>query len=302
VAKPSPIDNLDADTPLDEAARRALAARLSDVRGWEEPVAYRRDADAVHDMRVATRRLRAAIALFDDGSPAVEEAEVEVRRLGDALGHVRDRDVQIEWLQGVLGGSVGAPERVGIEQLLEERRQELPAHEQALQQVLGRWRSEVAPRLEQAFAAVVGDGRLGGGGPRKHLRRRLRTVDERINYVLISADPHTAHKLRIGVKKLRYDAELLEPAFGEVTGALLQALQPLQETLGDLHDRDVRLPLIERFLVRCPSAAQPGAIFLLAADLNDRDRLAAELTVDLRHWQLEGRGKRLRQSLRRGAQ
>jgi CHAD domain-containing protein len=303
VAKPSPIDNLNADTPLDEAARRALAVRLADVRAWEERVAYHRDADSVHDMRVGTRRLRAAIALFDDGSEALEEAEVEVRRLGDALGNVRDRDVQIEWLEGVLTGPVDASERVGIEQLLAERREELPAYEQALTQVHGRWRTEVVGRLEQTFARVSGRGRLGGAGPRKHLRKRLLTVDERIDLVLASsANAYTAHRLRISVKKLRYDAELLDPALPDVTGPLLQALQPLQETLGDLHDRDVRLPLIERFLVRCATHAQPGAIRLLAMDLAERDRLAAELTVDLRHWQAEGRGKRLRQSLRRDQQ
>src|SRR6266542_1476776 len=56
MAKPAPIDGLDADTPLTEAAQQSIAARLGDVRQYEKQErSDTPDPDEVHDMREATR-------------------------------------------------------------------------------------------------------------------------------------------------------------------------------------------------------------------------------------------------------
>ncbi len=58
------------------------------------------DIDALHDMRVATRRLRAALEIFGPCLPrrSCAAALAEIKQLADALGERRDRDVQIQWL------------------------------------------------------------------------------------------------------------------------------------------------------------------------------------------------------------
>ena len=53
------------------------------------------------------------------------------------------------------------------------------------------------------------------------------------------------------------------------------------------NDCDVRLPIIQRFLSKCESDEQPGAVRLLHEELTRRDRLAAELTLELRRWKGE---------------
>jgi CHAD domain-containing protein len=116
---------------------------------------------------------------------------------------------------------------------------------------------------------------------RKRLGARLRDVRKKIKATLAANDARTAHKLRIGVKKLRYVAELCQPAFPDQMAGLLDRLAPLQETLGELHDADVHLPLVEKFLVRADGVAQPGALALLRGEMARRDRLAAQLSVEL---------------------
>jgi CHAD domain-containing protein len=295
MARPSPIEGLDARTPLAEAAPRALVARLDDVRRLADRVAQARDADGVHDLRVATRRLRAALGLFARDHA---DARAEVKRLGDALGHVRDLDVQLEWLDGAAHDERPPDEKTGVRALADARRRELPAHERALTVELEQFRSNVAPRLAEELALVGGTGRLGGRMLRNRLRRRLRRVERAAEDALESSDARTTHLLRIAVKKLRYDAELLEAAHPDETSAILDALVPLQETLGDLHDRDVRLELLVRFVARAGAEAWPGAIALVADDLTERDRLAGELKTELRRWEQERLVRAFRQSLK----
>jgi CHAD domain-containing protein len=293
--RPSPIDGLDARTPVDEAARRSLAARLLDLRHNVDGLLRERTPDSVHDTRVAARRLRAALELF--AGRALSGAVDAVRNFGKALGAVRDLDVQLEWLAEAARG-VSPAERVGIAALADERRRELPPLETALGHELRRFSAEVLPPLDAALAHIGGRGTLAGRRMRRALRRRLRGLQARADAALPAPDAHRAHRLRIAVKKTRYLGELLVPALPDPVGALLGELTPLQELLGDLHDRDVRLPLVEAFLVRASAEQQPGGVALLRQALGERERLAAELSVDLRRWHADRVARALRRALK----
>jgi CHAD domain-containing protein len=283
MAKPSPVEGgLFPETPVAQAAQRALASRLKDVRQYEDQVLTSRDVDAVHDMRVATRRMRAAIALFGMDTD-LEEARVEVKRLGDALGDVRDLDVMQEWLKDARKQHGPAAEP-GIDQLHGDFESQRADPEHAMRTAVERWRGDVAERLAAQFAAAGGPGKLAGHRERSRLRKKLKRLGADMAATLESMDPHTAHQLRIRAKKLRYHAELLADALPDVCPALLDRLQPLQELLGDLHDADVRRPLIERFLINAEPAHQAGALALLRHSLEVRDKLAGDLTAELRHW------------------
>lgn len=195
-----------------EAAPRVLAARLEDVHAEAGGAAALRE-QSVHAMRVATRRLRAALQLF--GAPRAVSREL--KRLQDALGAVRDAQLHARWL--------GA---------------ELPRRGARLQAELRRFRSRTAREVAQLTLSPRG--RLGGHRMRRKLRRKAQAV-----FALVAVrplDPEGAHRLRIAVKKLRYCAELLRKALR--LGALLDELEPLQEALGELHDLDYRRTLDPR--------------------------------------------------------
>lgn len=279
MSKPAPIEGLDARSTMDEAARRSIEARLGDVRKFEDKLGGAVDADDVHDMRVASRRLRAALELFDRKRQLCA-AHDAVEALGDALGQVREMHVQLAWLRDELSAA-SERDKVGLQALAAERDAKLPRRIERLQLALGTWREDGVPTVEAALGSLSVGGRLGGHRVRRRLSRRLKDTRRRAAAALKSMDPRTAHKLRIGAKKLRYLAELTQPAFPDEIGALIDRLEPLQETLGELHDADVHIPIVEKFLVRADALQQPGALVLLRSEMAHREEQAAALAEAL---------------------
>jgi CHAD domain-containing protein len=119
VAKAKPIPDLSAERSYAEAAARIVSVRASELTEQAQGVLDTGDIERVHDMRVATRRLRAALEIFEPCFPAKSYDEVlgQVKRLADALGERRDRDVAITTLSG-FGDQMAAPDRRGIESLV----------------------------------------------------------------------------------------------------------------------------------------------------------------------------------------
>lgn len=83
------------------AAARAVEVRSEEVFQQAEGVLDLDDIEGVHDMRVATRRLRAALEVFETCFPRKQHRKAlkRVKALADALGGRRDLDVEIELLQ-----------------------------------------------------------------------------------------------------------------------------------------------------------------------------------------------------------
>src|SRR3954463_7069644 len=124
MAKARAVD-LDPFAPFGEAAQRIIAVRGDELFEHSAGVLDTSDIERVHDMRVATRRLRAALEVFSDAFGAGELKPVlrDVKRLADALGERRDPDVHIEEFTK-LRAEVAAPDQPGVDLLLESLREE----------------------------------------------------------------------------------------------------------------------------------------------------------------------------------
>lgn len=84
------------------------------------------------------------------------------------------------------------------------------------------------------------------------------------------------HELRIAAKRLRYTLELFGIAFADPGAALIKKVKAIQEELGELHDHDVRIALIEDELAKLAAEqAQETAAAVRAADAPTRDAVAA---------------------------
>jgi CHAD domain-containing protein len=125
VAKAKPIPDLSADDAYADAAAKIVEVRTGELIEHSEGVLDTGDIERVHDMRVATRRLRAALEIFEPCFPARQYGEAlgEVKRLADALGERRDRDVAIAALHA-FGDQMPAPDRRGISSLIDQLRGE----------------------------------------------------------------------------------------------------------------------------------------------------------------------------------
>lgn len=221
MASSGKVHGLDADTPLRTAAERLLQARLADVRAAEARAARKLDPEMVHDLRVACRRLRAAIKMF--GKKKLRAMDARIEHLQDVLGEVRDTQLRIEWVNR----HGGDPRR---------HRARLGKAEAHLRKALALWTRRSEPQLIRALSSVHRGGKLGGRRTRKRLRKRVSRLVEALG-ARAPLEPSAAHRIRIASKKLRYVAELLRDAFD--VEAAVDALSDLQTALGDLHDSDV---------------------------------------------------------------
>jgi CHAD domain-containing protein len=266
MAKPQRIRGLARTVPLAEAARRILAARLSDVTRWEEGLPA---LEAVHGMRVASRRLRQALKLF-----GLKELDGPVKQLQDALGGLRDLQLQADWL---------APRD---RRLQRQRVQLVPKAQQQLQRAVRVFRLKTLPAILESTQKLSARGKLGGHKMRKRLGKRIDRFDDRLQAALKNPKPRPMHRLRIAAKQLRYTCELLESAFSAARGLLVE-LAPLQQSLGDLHDADVRIELLSRH----------GRRALVREEQEARDKLAALIGKELSRWQTQNVSKSALQAL-----
>jgi CHAD domain-containing protein len=127
MAKARDIDGLHPDMAFRDAALVTVRVRAEEL--WEQSVDVldTTDIERVHDMRVASRRLRAVLEIYAPCFPRHEHRAVlkDVKALADALGARRDPDVQLEDLDG-LAGALDPADGPGLEymraQLTEQQR------------------------------------------------------------------------------------------------------------------------------------------------------------------------------------
>jgi CHAD domain-containing protein len=197
-----------------------LSAQLSEVEQRESALP---EKTAVHEMRVATRRLRAALRVL-----RLKELDPHVKRLQDALGKVRDLQLQVDWLDG------------RDLALRRARAASLRKAEQALARELRRWRSEGLPALFRVSGETAASSRKVA----KMLRKRLARLEERLERARRRLTPQALHRARISVKQVRY---LLAAAKSLPKKAIsLRSDLKTRATLGELHDVDVRIDLLKR--------------------------------------------------------
>jgi CHAD domain-containing protein len=125
MAKARPIDGLEAEGPYAAAAAKVVAVRAREVADHSRGVLDVTDIERVHDMRVATRRLRAALEIFEPCFPPEqhEQALSQVKAVADALGQRRDADVTVAALERFAAG-LAAPDRPGVASLVAKIRAE----------------------------------------------------------------------------------------------------------------------------------------------------------------------------------
>jgi inorganic triphosphatase YgiF len=233
--------------PLDpEATVAASFARIAEsvmehLLSNQPAVLRGEEAEGVHQMRVAVRRLRALLVLF---GPLLERRtrgrfEEELRHLGDCLGAARDWDVFAdETLPGAAADGVAVGLVEALQAAAETRRH--AAHQAAKKSIgapsfarfalaFGAW-----SRCEVAAVARDGDRAIGELAPdlldrlERKLARRLGDIDR--------CDPASLHAARKSAKKLRYAVEYFSALFGPEATRYAKRCTRLQNRLGVLND------------------------------------------------------------------
>ena len=243
------VPGVDSTTPLSAAAPAILATKAAPLFQLEGAARSGADADAVHDMRVASRRLREAWRLF---SPLYDESAsagwfASIRRVTRTLGPVRDSDVFIEAFSELCEG-IGEGGRRAIAFLVGHR---LGQRERQLEELnaelarldLGRARKQFA-KLTRTVAKSAHSQRPLADFAHAAVAERAAVVFGLQPDALAEENVSLQHALRIDYKRLRYAVEALAPCYGDEFDAIHAVLTAFQDALGDLHDRHLFLDLV----------------------------------------------------------
>ena len=238
--------------------------------------------EVVHDVRVATRRLRTALrsfsSLVDLDAEARTEVEEDLRWLARQLSGIRDADILRQNLDERLAALpdelVMGPVREEIATTLSDARraalaelaaeQDSPRYRQ-IRETVSRWR-HTPPLTDDAGQQIEVQGREILARRRSRARQRLATA---------SVDPSQTHEARKAVKRLRYTADVLAPVIPEAR-KLAKRAKRLQRRLGSHQDAVVEVEFL-RAQARTfgPRAGSNG--FVYGVLLAEAERRATEV-------------------------
>jgi CHAD domain-containing protein len=287
------VDQVDRTSSVGSVVQASIAGALDrildhDCRLRLDP--SRPDPHAVHQARVATRRLRSDLKTLGPVLDPVWSAHIrsELKWLGTVLGQVRDVDVLAEHLAENQGD--GPTDTEGRRELRTHLTNQRTIASQALGHALGadRYLDLLDGLHTGANAPPFHDGPLPGGGNRRvgaddlarhDLRllvgHRWRALRRKVRKAGRRPTDRQLHQVRIGAKELRYAAEMATPIVGGAARRTAKSAEQLQTVLGEHHDAVTA----EVWLRRAASGVAPAAAFTAG-------RLAAERRRDqkkLRH-------------------
>lgn len=240
------------------------------------------DREQVHRMRVASRRLRAALPVFSScfGKDRYRTWFSDIRGITSALGRARDLDVQIIFLEDLQRRALaGALPRVQPDESRQIGRgvgiirSGLLSERKKLQSRVG----EIGALLEtdrfREFEEVLAKMAARKGKEKGSIERRaIKQLEKRTGGVIFFerwvTDPGAVarhHEMRIAVKKLRYTMEIFDRYYRGFFKAPLRKIKRLQEILGIMHDCDVWIGWLPVFAGRAKRRRKTGGDDLEAA-------------------------------------
>ncbi len=229
----------------------ALRQEIAGVRQGE-------DIEAIHRMRVASRRLRSALPLFETCYAARYRTGWRngIRQVTSALGQARDTDVQIERLDNFFCGIEELRCRPGIRRLvlrLKQKRVRLQAKVgQALDELEKKRLLEAMDQQNQSRTGAQLPGEPYTFGLYRLAKESILDLLKKfLDYEPFIHNPDAVaelHAMRIAAKQLRYTLEIFAPLYPNELKNPIQAVKTAQEMLGEIHDCDVWAIILPQFL------------------------------------------------------
>jgi CHAD domain-containing protein len=262
MAKAKEIAGIDCTRQASEVVPLVLGARIEEMCSLRTRALEFSDPEGVHDIRVASRRVRSALRDF---LPYLRKARVsasgrQLKEIADKLGVVRDCDVTIialEKLQPTVTPEVAA----GLERIIKAQKDRRDPARKELSRALG---SRALSEFKRDFLQAVEAAILPASGAKASrmnsasykafatatLLKRVKDL-ERLSTSLY--EPHKTkplHDMRIAAKRLRYGLDLFAHCWGEPLGMFSRQVAQLQSSLGELHDCDIWIEDFGKRLVR----------------------------------------------------
>lgn len=289
---------------IGSAARKAIAFHLGSLLEQVEP-AKAGEVEAIHQLRVATRRLRAALRLFARYLRAIKPraTSMQLRWLAGEAGRVRNLDI-IEALARTRAQKLPAEIAGALDPIWQEVRAQRAKGAAQLAAALESARFKrlvkvlsatipITPAADAPFSSIAAE------LVRPLLESMMKAGEKMENDPV----PLKIHRLRVRAKRARYALETMREMDKAQIGAILDRLAEVQDVLGSYHDAVVAAQWIEN-LVRS-SALAPETVFAAGAltELTRRRerKLARRALARWKDFTKPGRGRALMKRLRKNA-
>jgi CHAD domain-containing protein len=280
MAKPREIAGLDCSRKSLAWVSKVLLTRFDEMAEFRHAALGFAEIKGVHDMRVAARRLRSALRDIEPflHKDPLKPVKKELKKISDALGEVRDRDVAIGALEKLAEEAESDTVKTGIGQLINGKTEERNAARTELTAVIT---AENIDGLRQTLAAALKEALRG--------RDRISFNDAATRAVAANLDEMLAlgprlykpfkrnglHKLRIAAKRLRYSLELLALCCGSEAKSRAKEIGRMQDFLGELHDCDIWIDDLGARLVDTPDDAAAKWLLPLFVRKQNKEYLSA---------------------------
>ena len=235
-----------------------LLKYVTAMRAEIDGVRQANDIEAIHRMRVASRRLRTAMTLFADFLPSRKTPiwQKQLRKTTRSLGAARDTDVQIETLKDFINEAPSSQLKTGVRRLLlrwQQKRTKLQndvnlsvdelVNNNTLDQLQGLL-DPLVQEKEKEFVITHDLFKLAFDSSSNRL-------DDFLSYEEFVSQPENIeelHKMRIAAKWLRYSLETFAPIYTDELKNYIQVIREIQDVLGEIHDCDVWVQILPVFL------------------------------------------------------
>lgn len=267
--------------PLEQAFQQIVANCLAHIEANADNVAKVRDIESLHQMRVGMRRLRSALAMFQDVLRLPEALQLELDWLADELGSARDWDVLAETTLPMIARDLSDPARIaGVARAAAGKATQ---HHASAAAAAGSARYNRLMRgIEQWVQAKEWRADAMGQPVRKFARKILKRDERRLRRrarKLPAATPLERHRVRIAAKKTRYAAEFFASLFApRRVRDYVKALTALQDELGLLNDITAATQLLAEIANSEPGLAMEAGFAegMLAARIPDEGKMATQ--------------------------
>jgi CHAD domain-containing protein len=291
--------------------------QLSTMVDEIEGVKKAEDIEAVHRMRVATRRLRSALPIFGPflAPRRHENWRKRIRAITRALGAARDTDVQIEHLNELVN-RLAPPERAGVRRLLLRMRQRRRELQKDVLKALRRLEKDtlVAEITQKLAPFEIYKNQLDLQDPalrklaEEHIQARLDEFLAFEPYVFQPECVTELHAMRIAGKHLRYTLEFFAPLYEDELKKFIKSLRQCQDLLGAIHDADVWIEYLPQFIeeerqrtvdyfghARPFRRLLPGLLYYRELRQQERQSIYLQFVESWKEWQQENLWDKLRQ-------
>lgn len=231
------------------------------------------NSDTVHDLRVAVRRCRSVAGVMEEVDPDAAWPEMQkiARKLFHGLGALRDIQVMEEWVKTL--GHKNDAIRMKLELLFEK--EEAKLREDALKSA-AKFDVKAWKKLERTLRRRAQLVKPGTPAAQCIVLERYEEAKERQALAMRGERAGPWHKLRIGLKRLRYTTEILLPEHSAAWG---ENLKRLQDLLGDIHDLNVLEALVKKTADAERAESREGWEKLLEKERQERKQTYRRLTL-----------------------